>query len=436
MSAVPARLAGLPVVGRRHRACTRATGFDFLPFTEQPSAIWHTTSLTESLRGLGFWLTYTELDFDACAVPAFSNVGPLFFDRAGGGRLAAAARAGRGGLPARPPPPLRALPAAMAIAGALIMAAGFPEGAPLRPAHHRALRGRAVDPVPADHLQGGPAGDDRDRGADRDGRPTCRWRRAPRPAPRAVGAVAAAVVLALAAWPLVSGRAVDERIEFEYPPQLGARRSGPRPHPARGHPLAGAAGQPVRLPRLGRRHRPGVLPAHRRPVGGRGSWCPFSDPRANDLLWTVDSLVEEGRAFPGQLQPLARPDGCGRGDRAVRLRPRPGRQRPPGRRRARPRRRRPRPADAGLRSRPRRAGLALLARRLGPAARAAPVRGAEDARTCGCSRATRPRWSTARSRGRRPRRLRRAARATARCSTPRTRAPRSCGGWPLTARTS
>ena len=80
-------------------------GFDFLRFTEQPSAIWHTTSLTESLRGLGFWLTYTELDFDRVAVPAFANVGPLFFDRAGGDRLAAAARARRRRLPAGPPAP-------------------------------------------------------------------------------------------------------------------------------------------------------------------------------------------------------------------------------------------------------------------------------------------------------------------------------------------
>ena len=107
-------------------------GFDFLRFTEQPSAIWHTTSLTESLRGLGFWLTYTELDFDRVAVPAFANVGPLFFDLPVViASLLLPALGVTGFLLARRRPYAPFL-LGMAIAGALVMAAGYPEGAPLR----------------------------------------------------------------------------------------------------------------------------------------------------------------------------------------------------------------------------------------------------------------------------------------------------------------
>ena len=33
-------------------------GVDFLTFTEQPGTIWSTTSLSESLRLMGYWVSY------------------------------------------------------------------------------------------------------------------------------------------------------------------------------------------------------------------------------------------------------------------------------------------------------------------------------------------------------------------------------------------
>ena len=42
--------------------------------------IWHTTSLPESLRGMGYWTAYTELGFGGVKVPFFSDAGTLLFD--------------------------------------------------------------------------------------------------------------------------------------------------------------------------------------------------------------------------------------------------------------------------------------------------------------------------------------------------------------------
>ncbi len=54
-------------------------GIDFLKFTEQPGTIWGTTSVTESLRLMGFWLSYAGVGFTGTAIPYFDDARTLLF---------------------------------------------------------------------------------------------------------------------------------------------------------------------------------------------------------------------------------------------------------------------------------------------------------------------------------------------------------------------
>src|SRR3954454_7767499 len=119
---------------------------------------------------------------------------------------------------------------------------------------------------------------------------------------RAVAAVAAGGVAALAAWPLVSGRAPESQLAFSVPSYWRAVA----------HDLDQRGDDSRALVVPGQRfayYRWGgtidaILPAlTKHPVTTR--WIvPFSDRRATDLQWTVDDLVGEERLCPGQLAPL------------------------------------------------------------------------------------------------------------------------------------
>ena len=54
-------------------------GIDFLQFTEQPSTIWATNSLTESLRLMGYWTSYIGVGFGLTR-PFFSDGGTMLFN--------------------------------------------------------------------------------------------------------------------------------------------------------------------------------------------------------------------------------------------------------------------------------------------------------------------------------------------------------------------
>ena len=54
-------------------------GVDFLKFTEQPGTVWGTTSATESLRLMGFWLSYVGIGFAGRAIPYFDDAQTLLF---------------------------------------------------------------------------------------------------------------------------------------------------------------------------------------------------------------------------------------------------------------------------------------------------------------------------------------------------------------------
>src|SRR3954470_9832959 len=54
-------------------------GIDFLKFTEPAGAIWSTTSLSESLRLMGYWVSYIGVGYQGAIQPYFSDAGTLLF---------------------------------------------------------------------------------------------------------------------------------------------------------------------------------------------------------------------------------------------------------------------------------------------------------------------------------------------------------------------
>ena len=54
-------------------------GVDFLRFTEQPGTIWSTTSLPESLRLMGYWISYLGVGYGGRLRPLFGDGGVLLF---------------------------------------------------------------------------------------------------------------------------------------------------------------------------------------------------------------------------------------------------------------------------------------------------------------------------------------------------------------------
>ena len=69
-------------------------GVDFLRFTEQPGTIWATTSLTESLRLMGYWISYLGVGYGGRAAAVLRRRRRAAVRAAGGDRGAARARAG------------------------------------------------------------------------------------------------------------------------------------------------------------------------------------------------------------------------------------------------------------------------------------------------------------------------------------------------------
>ena len=107
-------------------------GVDFLRFTEQPGTIWSTTSLPESLRLMGYWISYLGVGYGGRLRPLFGDGDVLLFSWPVviAGLLVpalaltsfAVARRSRHG----------AFFLALALVGVVAMVAGFPEGTPLR----------------------------------------------------------------------------------------------------------------------------------------------------------------------------------------------------------------------------------------------------------------------------------------------------------------
>src|SRR3954447_21545110 len=107
-------------------------GVDFLRFTEQPGTIWSTTTLSESLRGMGYWISYLGVGYGGGLRPYFGDGGVLLFALPvvlAGTLVPAFALTGFAWTRKHRYAPFALL---LVLAGLLVMSAGFPEGTPLR----------------------------------------------------------------------------------------------------------------------------------------------------------------------------------------------------------------------------------------------------------------------------------------------------------------
>ena len=106
-------------------------GGNFLSFLEQPAAIWSTTSVSESLRLLGYWIFYFATGYQAAAQPSVSVASPYLFNDAiviatfAVPLLAVLGLAWNRGWRYGP------FFGLIAVLGVLVMSTGFPEGKPL-----------------------------------------------------------------------------------------------------------------------------------------------------------------------------------------------------------------------------------------------------------------------------------------------------------------
>jgi arabinofuranan 3-O-arabinosyltransferase len=287
-------------------------GIDFLQFTEQPRSIWGTNSATEGLRLMAYWTSYIGVGFYGASRPLFSEAGTLLFDPlvvVATLLVPAIAVAGFAWTRRRRYAPFLLL---LLLVGVAIEVAGFPNGTPARDGMEWVYRNvpllrfmrttQKAAPLVAVGVGGLLALFVHVALA--------RVRRLPRGLAARSGPVALPVALAalilLGALPLVRGTAVEEQIVWKEIPDAwtsaGHELDRDLPRNSRAVVLPGqifanytwGGTTDAILPRV-----------TDRPVAVRYE-TPYSDPHANDLLWTVDRLVQQRRLLPGQLEPLLR----------------------------------------------------------------------------------------------------------------------------------
>ena len=289
-------------------------GQDFLPFTEQPGVIWGTTNASETLRLMGYWTTYIGIGYGGDLRAFTSDAGVMLFQPAVVvASLLVPALAALALLAVRrwtyAPYCLLLL-----LGGALIAMAGFPEASPPRRAalfvyfnvpgvqFLRTTYKAAPLIVVAFALLAAAAA-------------PLVWSRLGRlrrgSLARAAAAASLAALLALAAYPLVRGAAVDSQLSWKEVPQAwtDAARDLDAELPANTRAVV-LPGQLFATYGWGSTVD-AILPAlSERPVAVRNV-VPYADLRAVDLLWTTDALLQQERLLPGQLSPLLRLLGAG-----------------------------------------------------------------------------------------------------------------------------
>jgi arabinofuranan 3-O-arabinosyltransferase len=291
---------------------------NILQFTEQPGAIWNPTSLTESLRLMGYWPSYFGISYTGPLKPFYASAGPLLFSPWVVGASLLVPALALAALPWTLRRRYGAFLLLLTLVGLLAMTAGFPNGTPLRRGllfsyYHFSLlqvlrTSYKAGPLVAVGLAclgglGASALAARLRGL---GRPTRRrWASA--------GAVALGVGLLVAgSWPLVNGTALDATLSLPHGVPAAWHQVASdldRDLPAQDRAMV-LPGQLFGFYRWGGTVDP-ILPAlSSRPVAERGI-TPYADLRADDLMWGVDSLVTQQRAYPGQLRPLLNLLGVG-----------------------------------------------------------------------------------------------------------------------------
>ena len=278
-------------------------GIDFLHFTEQPGTIWGTTSATETLRLMSFWLSYVGIGFNGRAIPYFDDQHTLLFSLPVVVATLLVPAVALGGFVWTRRWRYGPFFLGLALIAALVTQAGFPDGTPLRHGltfaynHFVSLRflrasykAAPLLAVALACLAGVAAGQ--------------AWWRLGVAWRRTLGGIVVLGVLALGAWPLVTGKAQDHQVSYKAIPTAwrAAARDVDRGLPRNSRAIV-LPGDLFSFYNWGGTVDP-ILPAlSKRPVAERTE-VPYADLRATDLLWTVDGLVHQRRLVPGQLAPL------------------------------------------------------------------------------------------------------------------------------------
>ena len=278
-------------------------GIDFLRFTEQAGTIWGTTSLSESLRLMGYWISYLGVGFGGPPQAYFSDASTLLFDApvvvatllVPGLTVAGLVwtRRWRYG-------PFFLL---LLLAGLLFMAAGFPDGTPLRRALAFAYERNGLVQALRTTYKAGPLVAVAVACLAGAGAAELAARLRGRAVLAAAGAGALLLVV-LSGWPLFTGHALDTQLEWKRIPRAwtAAGRGLDRELAPNARALV-LPGQAFAFYRWGGTVDP-ILPSlTKRPVAVRNT-PPYADLHAVDMLWTVDGLVQQERLVPGQLAPL------------------------------------------------------------------------------------------------------------------------------------
>lgn len=285
-------------------AAQTAYGTDFLRFTEPAGAIWATTSLSESFRAMGYWISYIGVGFNGVVRPYFSDAGTMLFNHlvvtatllVPGLALLGFARTRRRRY--------AAYFLCLVLLGTLIMAIGFPDGTPLRRGatfaynHFASLRFLRTTYKAGPLVVLGVAGlaSLAAEAADAVLVGARRW----------AIALAGLAVIVVAGWPLVQGRAVDRQVSWKAVPAEWRATAADLDRSLGDDKRAVVLpGQLYAFYRWGGTVDP-ILPAlAKKPVAVRNA-VPYGDLRGTDLLWTTDALLQQNRLLPGQLPALLR----------------------------------------------------------------------------------------------------------------------------------
>jgi arabinofuranan 3-O-arabinosyltransferase len=273
-------------------------GEEFLSFTEQPGTIWGTSSLSESLRLLGFWVMYVGVGFGV--TESFLGVGPtyLFDEGVIVGSFLVPLLAFGGLLVMRR---WRYAPflVLLGVGALLVMYAGFPNGTPFR----RFLLFAYERAEPLQFLR-------------------TTYKIAPLLALSlaCLGGAATAALAARRRWlalpalllpfvfglPLVRGDAVDERQAYgEVPAHWRAAIADADRDTPRDRRVAVLPGELFGYYRWGDTMDPIGPALARRPLLIR-EIVPYADRRSSQLQEVADDLVQQDRLLPGQLGRLLR----------------------------------------------------------------------------------------------------------------------------------
>ncbi len=293
-------------------------GPNILQYTEQPGAIWNPTSLTESLRLMGYWPSYFGLSYTGALKPYYADAGTLLFSPLVVAASLLVPALALGALPWTLRRRYAPFALGMLLIGLLAMTAGFPNGTLLRHGlsfsyYHfslvQALRTTyKAGPLVAVGLAylGGVGSDalaDRVAAVGEVAR-----RRGAR-----IGVLALGVALLVGgAWPLFEGRGLDSALALPHGVPAAWRQTAAtldRTLPAQDRAMV-LPGQLFGFYDWGGTVDPILPQITARPVTERGI-TPYADLRADDLQWGVDALVSQQRAVPGQLAPLLNLMGVG-----------------------------------------------------------------------------------------------------------------------------